>query len=288
MMSTNTTYVLIPGAGGSAWYWHRLVAELHRRGHDAVAVNLPAGDDSAGLVEYADAVVDAIGDRTQLILVAQSMAGFIAPLVCDRVVVDLLVLLNAMVPAPGESPGDWWANTGHAQARAAPVDVLDDFFHDVPPEVTAEAMRQGEPVQSGTPFTQPWPLKRWPDVPTRFLQGRDDRFFPLEFQRRVVRERLGRVSWLTDSRPTRSSSADRAARRARLPVRDATRCAAGAPGRPRCGWPPVAARRPLPPTPRTPRSAQRAPRPRAHPARSLPPVLVNQSWVRSSLLDSTG
>lgn len=21
------TYVLIPGAGGSAWYWHRLVAE---------------------------------------------------------------------------------------------------------------------------------------------------------------------------------------------------------------------------------------------------------------------
>jgi len=28
-------------------------------------------------------------------------------------------------------------------------------------------------------------------VPTRFLQGRDDRFFPVEFQRRVVRERLG-------------------------------------------------------------------------------------------------
>lgn len=28
-------------------------------------------------------------------------------------------------------------------------------------------------------------------MPTRFLQGRDDRFFPVEFQRRVVRERLG-------------------------------------------------------------------------------------------------
>jgi pimeloyl-ACP methyl ester carboxylesterase len=37
----------------------------------------------------------------------------------------------------------------------------------------------------------PWPLKAWPDVPTRFLQGRDDRFFPVEFQRRVVRDRLG-------------------------------------------------------------------------------------------------
>jgi pimeloyl-ACP methyl ester carboxylesterase len=54
----------------------------------------------------------------------------------------------------------------------------------------AEAMAAGEPEQSGTPFGPPWPLASWPDVHTRFLQGRDDRFFPLEFQRRVVAERL--------------------------------------------------------------------------------------------------
>jgi len=28
-------------------------------------------------------------------------------------------------------------------------------------------------------------------VPTRVVAGRDDRFFPLEFQREVARERLG-------------------------------------------------------------------------------------------------
>ena len=39
--------------------------------------------------------------------------------------------------------------------------------------------------------SQPWPGERWPDVPTRFLQSRDDRMFPLASQRRVVRERLG-------------------------------------------------------------------------------------------------
>jgi alpha-beta hydrolase superfamily lysophospholipase len=39
---TDRTYVLIPGAGGSAWYWHRLVPELRRRGHDAVAARLGA------------------------------------------------------------------------------------------------------------------------------------------------------------------------------------------------------------------------------------------------------
>ena len=40
---------------------------------------------------------------------------------------------------------------------------------------------------------QPWPLAARPDVPTRFLLCRDDRFFPADFQRRVVRERLGVV-----------------------------------------------------------------------------------------------
>jgi pimeloyl-ACP methyl ester carboxylesterase len=197
-----TTYVLIPGAGGDAWYWHLLVPELRERGHEAVAVDLPADDDSMGLSEYADAVVGAIGDRTRLVVVAQSLGGFTAPLVCERVSVDLLVLLNAMVPSPGESAGEWWSNNGHAKARAeqaardgrnlaAGEDLKDTFFHDVPPEVTAEAWARGEPRQSGKPFAQPWPLARWPEVPTRFLQGRDDRFFPVEFQRRVVRERLG-------------------------------------------------------------------------------------------------
>ncbi len=196
------TYVLIPGAGGDAWYWHLLEPELRGRGHDVVAADLPANDDSAGLAEYAGAVVEAIGDRTSIVLVAQSLGGFTAPLVCERVPVDLLVMLNAMVPSPGESAGEWWTNTGHAKARAeqaardgrnlaADEDLMDAFFHDVSPEVVAEAWARGEPRQSGTPFKEPWPLQKWPDVPTRFLQGRDDRFFPVEFQRRVVRERLG-------------------------------------------------------------------------------------------------
>lgn len=193
------TFVLIPGAGGSAWYWHRLVPRLRSRGHDVVAVDLPAADDSAGFIDYADTVVEAVGDRTGVVLVAQSLGGFTAPLVCERRPVELLVLLNAMVPAPGESGGQWWESTGHAEAHAAQAardgraagefDPIVEFFHDVPPEVTAEAMLE-EPKQSGKPLEQPWPLRRWPDVPTRFLQGRDDRFFPLEFQRRVVYERL--------------------------------------------------------------------------------------------------
>jgi pimeloyl-ACP methyl ester carboxylesterase len=196
------TYVLIHGAGSDSWYWHLVVPELTAHGHDVVVMDLPCDDDDAGLAEYTDTVVDAIGDRSDLVLVAQSMGGFTAPLVCERVPVDVMLLVAAMVPSPGESPGDWWANTGWEQARReqalrdgrppdAAFDPIETFFHDVPPDVTAEAMARGERTQSGTPFEKPWPLATWPDVPTKFLLCRDDRFFPAEFQRRVVRDRLG-------------------------------------------------------------------------------------------------
>jgi pimeloyl-ACP methyl ester carboxylesterase len=196
------TYALIPGAGGDAWYWHRVVAELQARGHEALAVALPASDDQAGWSEYADAIVSAIGARPHVVLVAQSLAGFSAPLVCGRVAVDLVVLLNAMIPRPGETGSAWWTNTGQPTAQreylagigltpegAADPAVL--YFHDVPADVVAEAVRRGEPDQSMSPMKQPWPLEAWPPVPTRVLAGREDRLFPAGFQRRVARERLG-------------------------------------------------------------------------------------------------
>ena len=194
-------YVLLHGAGSDSWYWHLMAPELRARGHDVVAPDLPCDDDSAGLAEYTDVVVDAIGERRDLVLVAQSMAGFTAPLVAARVPVRVLVLVAAMVPLPGESPGDWWAHTGWEPARREQAqrdgrsvdgdfDAMDEFLHDVAPEVAAELMARGQRPQSGTPFEKPWPLDAWPDVPTRFLLCRDDRFFPAAFMRRVVRERL--------------------------------------------------------------------------------------------------
>ncbi len=195
-----TTYVLIHGAASDSWYWHLLKDELRARGHDVVAPDLPCDDDSAGFAEYADVVIDAIGDRTDLVVVAHSFGGFTAPLVCDRVPAELLVLLTAMIPSPGEPAGEWWANTGWEQARheqdehdgRAPDDDTALFLHDVPPELAAMAEQKSRD-QSGTPFVKPWPLAAWPPVRTKFLMCRDDRFFPAEFMRRVVRERLGIV-----------------------------------------------------------------------------------------------
>jgi pimeloyl-ACP methyl ester carboxylesterase len=197
--SMTTTFVLVPGAGGDTVFWHRLVAELERRGHRALPVELPVRDDSAGLEAYTGTVVAAIGDRSPVVLVAQSMGGLTAPLVCERVPVELLVLLNGMVPLPGETGGEWWTATGQGEAAAAyhqqlglPAELDDEqtYFHDMPADVVAAYTAQ-EFAQSGRPFEDPWPLDRWPDVPTRVVAGRDDRLFPLEFQRKVAAERLG-------------------------------------------------------------------------------------------------
>ena len=196
------TFVLIQGASSDSWYWHRLIPELRALGHDTIALDLPCDDDSAGFSDYADVVVEAIGKQTDLIVVAHSLGGFTGPLVCDRVSVDLLVMISAMVPTPGESAGDWWFNTGHAQARVEEAeragwslgedfDVWEMFFHDVPPDVVEEAMARGARRQSGAVFEAPWPLSAWPDVPTKFLLCQDDRFFPAGFMRRLVKQRLG-------------------------------------------------------------------------------------------------
>jgi pimeloyl-ACP methyl ester carboxylesterase len=196
------SFVLVPGAGGDAWYWHRVVPLLEERGHTAVAVELPAEDESAGLAEYADAIVAAAGDLRDITLVAQSMGGFSAPLAVDRLDARRLVLVNAMVPAPGETAGAWWENTGQGPARSARAeadgrvltdefDVVAEFFHDVPEDVRLAAFSRPEPVQADRPFADPWPLPAWPDVPTSGIAGADDRLFPADFQQRVARERLG-------------------------------------------------------------------------------------------------
>jgi pimeloyl-ACP methyl ester carboxylesterase len=194
-------FVLIPGAGGVAWYWHRVESELRGRGHDVVAVDLPGDDPDAGLSDYVDIVVEAAGGRTDLVVVGQSLGGFSAVLACERLPVSLLVLVNAMIPDPAETAGDWWGNTRQAEAKAEldaregrPVDAEFDemtyFLHDVAPEVLADAEHHVR-EQAGKPFETPASFGRWPDLPTRVVVARDDRFFPAEFQRRVARERLG-------------------------------------------------------------------------------------------------
>jgi pimeloyl-ACP methyl ester carboxylesterase len=190
-----STFALIHGAGDVGWYWHLVEAELRSRGHDVVAPDLPAGDDAATLDDYADAVVEAVdaagGERRDLVVAGQSFGAFTAPLVAARRPVDVLVLVAGMVPAPGETPDEWWRNSGYLDLeRAGGDDPLETFYHDVPRALAQEAMSREREHPSPAAMAQPWPLPVWPDVPTRFVLGTEDRLFPPHLLRRLVADRL--------------------------------------------------------------------------------------------------
>lgn len=179
------TFALIHGGGGSAWDWHLVTPALRERGHDAVTVDLPSADESAGWSDYVDAVLRAIGRRREVVVVGHSLGGFTAPLVCERTAVDRLVLVAAMIPAPGEVFSDWWNNAGYESSGYDDV-----FFHDVPPELEEQARRR-EREERARALNEPWPLEAWPDTPTHYLLCRDDRMFAAAWARRHARERLG-------------------------------------------------------------------------------------------------
>ena len=199
-----STYLLIPGAGGRASYWHLVIPLLRGAGHDVVAPDLPAQDDGAGLEAYLDAAgsaLDADGGADELVVVGQSLGAFTAPVLAALRRAAELILVAPMIPKPGETPGEWWDATGQGEAAAAaaraagrdpdaPFDPCIIFLHDVPDAVVQSGSDEPQ-QQSDRPFRDPFVLEAWPDVPTRVIAGRFDRFFPLEFVQRVARQRLG-------------------------------------------------------------------------------------------------
>lgn len=192
-----TTFLLVPGGGCDPSYWRFVVRELAVRGHRGIAVDLPCADDEANLNTYADVVAaQPFDDGEPPVVVAHSFGGFTGALACPRAGAAELIYVSAMVPRPGERPGDWWSATGcvaaQREAAAAGGYDVDDavalYYNGVDPAVVAEEV---ERAQSETPSLKPWPAEAHPQVPTRFILFRDDRFFPEPFMRRVVADRLG-------------------------------------------------------------------------------------------------
>src|SRR5262249_27540865 len=138
-----------------------------------------------------------IGRRGGLV-VAQSLGGCSAVLVCEQGRVRMLVFVNAMIPVPGESAGEWWANTGWEEARVAAAhcggyspdfDLASYFLHDLPPEIVEQGKAHERP-EANVVFGGACRVETWPAGSSHVVAGREDRFFPIEFQRRVAFDRL--------------------------------------------------------------------------------------------------
>jgi thioesterase domain-containing protein len=187
------TYLLIPGAGGEAWYWHRVVPLLEAAGHRAIPVELPSGDDGAGLDAYVDAALAALGPADgDVVVVGQSLGGFTAAVVADRIRATGLVFVAAMIPAPGETAGGWWDSSGFQNVWGdQELDHEVHFLHDLPPDVHAAVLARGEIEQTGRVMEDAFPLEALPAIPTRGIAASDDRFFPVAFMDALIRDRLG-------------------------------------------------------------------------------------------------
>jgi hypothetical protein len=195
-----TDFILVPGAGGiAAPYWRAVSARLRRAGHRALPIDLPGSAPNAGLPEYSALVAEAINGSADSVVVAHSLGAFTAVMACSQADARMLVLVNAMVPTPGETPGDWWEATGAISARTIAArsggyseefDLPTYFLHDLEPD-DAAAVRADPGNEAEIVFSQRCDVATWPEVLTAAVVGADDRLFPADFQRQLLADRAG-------------------------------------------------------------------------------------------------
>lgn len=199
------TFGLIHGSWHGAWSWGPLVAELAEQGYAAVAMDLPTEDCDAGAREYAQAVVDALSDvQDEVVLVGHSVGGLTVPLVATMRPVQTMVFVAAGVPSPGRSHWDQSQDgrlrVGGVYERAVvddqgrnllPPDVAADvLYHECPPDVAQWAASQLR-WQAQKIVREPTPLDEWPNVPSRYVVCRRDRIVRTEWQLAEASVRVG-------------------------------------------------------------------------------------------------
>jgi pimeloyl-ACP methyl ester carboxylesterase len=193
------TFGLVAGGGHNAWCWERVVEELERRGHEAIAVELPADDPEAGLADFAAAVVKGMeGAGGDVILVGHSLAGRYLPLATGQIPGARMVFLCAIVaeeePAEGQEPSSGGRQPGGGRGRydeqdrlyLLPEDAVAMFYQDCDPETQAWAVAHLVP-QGSRVIREPFPRGGWPaGVRAAYILCQEDGVFPPERAREMA------------------------------------------------------------------------------------------------------
>ncbi|HEV7861278.1 MAG TPA: alpha/beta hydrolase [Acidimicrobiia bacterium] len=201
-----TTFGLIHGAWHGAWCWERLAAELERRGHRAVAVDLPCDDPAATTMDNAKLVADALGDAKDVVVVGHSLGGITAAVMPLVRPVRKVVFLAALMPRPGRSLGEVMGSepeTTTESFNSLPRHVGDHgavwwdpdvavraFYRACDPETARWAAAQLRP-QVWTTSREPCPLDRWPDCDLVSIVCAADEVVSPDWSRRIARDVLG-------------------------------------------------------------------------------------------------
>jgi pimeloyl-ACP methyl ester carboxylesterase len=202
-----TTFGLIHGAWHGAWCWDRLIPELERRGHRAVAVDLPCDDPAATTMDNAKLVADALaGAGDDVIVVGHSLGGIIAVVVPVLRPVRRVVFLGALIPRPGRSLGEVMGSepettteefgrlprhVGEGGSVTWDPEVAGPFFYGACPPGTADWAVPLLRTQVWTTTRETCPLDRWPDCELVSIVCADDELVTPEWSRRTARDVLG-------------------------------------------------------------------------------------------------
>lgn len=109
--SSGQTYVLVHGALLGEFSWTRVERRLVAGGNTVITLDLPGHGadqtpvDQITLNSYRDAVVRAIGERSNVVLVGHSFGGVVVSQVAEAIPTKIskLVYLAALIPQNGES-----------------------------------------------------------------------------------------------------------------------------------------------------------------------------------------
>lgn len=198
-------FALVHGGQQGAWFFEPLIGELRRRGHRSVAVDLPAGDLSAGAATYADVVAGSLeGVDEDVIVVGHSLGGLTVPLVAQRRAVSRLAFVCAAIPIPGTSLESVIAGTAVSAEPETNLLADDDvawhlspreqarelFFGDCTPEIQEWALDR-QRAQAERPHREMTPLRRWPAVPAAVVNGIQDRCISLTRARTTALQVFG-------------------------------------------------------------------------------------------------
>lgn len=185
-----TTLAFVHGAWHAPWVFDAVSEILDDAGIESIAPDLPITDPNAGCGEYADAMVDAVGERADLVVVGHSAGGLTAPLVAERLGAARLVMVAPLVPKPGCPPADDFAGdpvplTPAGRDGRETDDLgrtfwpdreraIELLYDDCEPATAALAFSRLRP-QGQRPMSDPSPLAEWPNVPTTYVVCDDDR-----------------------------------------------------------------------------------------------------------------
>jgi pimeloyl-ACP methyl ester carboxylesterase len=217
-------FCLVHGACQGAWCWDLLIPHLEAQGHKTVAMDLPIEDPSASLSQYADAVLKALPETDDIVLVGHSMAGTVIPIVASQRPVRRLIYLAALIPHPGISTIDQFydrldsdtiqslsyepaSESKRQQFRDEPdmykpealgknpsgdeAIAMELFFHDCQPDVARWAVSKMRLQQSMAYVFEPNPLQVFPNVECAYIVCSDERIINPKWSHYAARKRLG-------------------------------------------------------------------------------------------------